>query len=117
MRFAASFVLAASLVVLAACGGTGGDPLTPPEGWTSNGADAALAAWWHADGDTAVAFRDLSTLETMGVDEGEGLVAQVKRGRLDGAEEAAPDGDRYDANASTETTWVYRRPQPPPKNG
>ncbi|MEL7362968.1 MAG: energy transducer TonB [Bacteroidota bacterium] len=92
MRFAASFVLAASLVVLAACGGTGGDPLTPPEGWTSNGADAALAAWWHADVDTAVAFRDLSTLETMGVDEGEGLVAQVKRGRLDGAEKADPDG-------------------------
>ncbi|MEM6784878.1 MAG: TonB family protein [Bacteroidota bacterium] len=92
MRFAVSLVLAAALVVLAACGGTGSDPLTPPEGWTSNGADATLTAWWHADVDTAVAFRDLSTLGTMGIAEGEGLVAQVKRGRLDGAEEADPDG-------------------------
>ncbi|MEM8556552.1 MAG: energy transducer TonB [Bacteroidota bacterium] len=91
MRFAAPLVLAAALVVLAACGGPGGDPLTPPEGWTSNGPDAALAAWWLADTDTTVAFRDLSTLESMGIAEGEGLVAQVKRGRLDGAE--APDQD------------------------
>ncbi|MEM8598938.1 MAG: energy transducer TonB [Bacteroidota bacterium] len=92
MRFAVSFVLAACLVVLAACGGVGSDPLTPPAGWASNGPDAPLAAWWHADVDTASAFRDLSTLETMGIAEGAGLVAQVKRGRLDGADEANPDG-------------------------
>lgn len=53
------------LIVLAACAGESGPPdLSPPDGWT--GADGR---WWQPGADTARAFRDLETLEAMGVAE------------------------------------------------
>ena len=45
----------------AACGGQA--DLGPPAGWEGDGADR----WWRTDADTAGAFRNLETLETMGV--------------------------------------------------
>lgn len=46
------------------CSSESGGVPQPPEGW--QGYDAA---WWQADVDTAVAFRDLSSLAAMGVEE------------------------------------------------
>ena len=49
------------LLLLAACGG-GGD-LGPPAGWTGDGD----ARWWRAGADTTGVFRNLETLEVMGM--------------------------------------------------
>ncbi len=48
-------------LLLSACAGE--PDLGPPEGWTGEGADR----WWMEGTDTATAFRDLETLEAMGV--------------------------------------------------
>ena len=45
----------------AACGGQA--DLGPPDGWAGDGA----GRWWRTDADTTGAFRDLQTLESMGV--------------------------------------------------
>lgn len=60
MRSAALLALAA--LALAACSDSR-PPSEPPEGWVTEGDDQ----WWVPGTDTSAAFRDLSTLETMGV--------------------------------------------------
>jgi len=50
------------LLVLAGCGGGGGDPSAPPSGW-----NATETRMWAPDVDTSEVFRDLSSLETMGI--------------------------------------------------
>ena len=54
------FALTVLALVFAACSG-GGD-LGPPAGWTADG-----DRWWQEGADTDRAFRDLETLEDMGV--------------------------------------------------
>lgn len=56
-----SFLALVLSFVLAAC--SGGTDLGPPSGWMSDGADR----WWLEGTDTEVAFRNLETLEDMGV--------------------------------------------------
>jgi TonB family protein len=51
------------LLFLAACGGGGGADLGPPAGWTGDGA----GRWWREGADTTGVFRDLETLQAMGV--------------------------------------------------
>lgn len=60
MRRLSSLPAVVCLLTLAACGG--GTDLGPPDGWTG-----AEARWWRAGADTAGVFRDLETLEAMGV--------------------------------------------------
>ncbi len=50
-----------SLLLLAACGGAS-DPVTVPDGWVRDG-----AYFWKADVDTTGLFRDLETLDAMGL--------------------------------------------------
>lgn len=54
-------LLAVALAALAGCGGQSIET-GPPEGWQADG-----TRWWTAEADTASAFRDLSTVEAMGV--------------------------------------------------
>lgn len=54
--------LAALVLVLAAGCAEPGPPAAPPEGWTAEG-----GRWWVPGTDTSAAFRDLSTIEGMGV--------------------------------------------------
>ena len=54
-------LLAVALVTLSACGESG-PPTTPPEGWVADG-----DRWYVPGTDTSAAFRDLSTIEAMGV--------------------------------------------------
>lgn len=49
-------------LTLAACGGPS-EPVGPPEGW-----EGTATRWWTAGADTAAAFRDLSSLEAMGIE-------------------------------------------------
>ncbi|PAP76518.1 hypothetical protein [Rubrivirga marina] len=51
-----------ALATLAACSEPG-PPATPPEGWV----EASPARWYVPGTDTTAAFRDLTTLEAMGV--------------------------------------------------
>lgn len=62
-RFSVIRPLLLALVVLslAACGAP--EPIVPPEGW--QGTDTR---WWAPGTDTSVAFRDLSSLEAMGIE-------------------------------------------------
>lgn len=60
MRFAGTLFVFLGFV-LAACGGQS-DP-GPPVGWEGDGADR----WWRTSVDTTGAFRNLETLESMGV--------------------------------------------------
>ena len=53
---------AAALVALSACT-EAGPPAEPPEGWIA----ASETAWYVPGADTTAAFRDLSTIEAMGV--------------------------------------------------
>lgn len=60
MRPVFCFALLISLVI-SACGG--GQSLEPPQGWISDGD----GKWWLSETDTTGLFRDLETLESMGV--------------------------------------------------
>ena len=51
--------------VAAGCGGAEQIETAPPEGWQADGAH-----WWTPGTDTAKAFRDLSSVEAMGVTQG-----------------------------------------------
>lgn len=51
--------LVLSLALLAGCGA---EPTAPPEGW-----EAEADRWWKADVDTSTAFRDLASLDAMGI--------------------------------------------------
>jgi hypothetical protein len=53
-------------LLAAGCGGSGEDPTAPPQGWQSSG-----ERWWRPDADTARAYRDMSSLKTMGVISGD----------------------------------------------
>jgi hypothetical protein len=58
----------AAALVAAGVGGPGclsepSIPLDAPEGWLTDGRES----WWLPDADTALAFRDLETLESMGL--------------------------------------------------
>ena len=55
-------LLAVGLVTLSACGESG-PPATPPEGWVA----ASPTRWYLPGTDTTAAYRDLSTLDAMGV--------------------------------------------------
>jgi hypothetical protein len=50
------------LLILAGCGGGGGDPAAPPSGW-----NATETRMWASDVDTSEVFRNLSSLESMGI--------------------------------------------------
>lgn len=50
------------LLILAGCGGGGGDPSAPPSGW-----NATETRMWSPDVDTSQVFRNLSDLSTMGI--------------------------------------------------
>lgn len=55
----------ALLFLAAGCGESGpSGSAEPPEGWETVGTER----WWRADVDTAVAFRNLDTLATMGIE-------------------------------------------------
>lgn len=54
-----SAALVLSLALLAGCGA---EPTAPPEGW-----ETEADRWWTADVDTSAAFRDLGSLEAMGI--------------------------------------------------
>jgi hypothetical protein len=54
-------LLAVALLTTAGCGGSS-IKTAPPEGWQADG-----NRWWTDGADTAAAFRDLSTVEAMGV--------------------------------------------------
>ena len=65
-----------TLVIATGCGGPEEHiPLETPKGWAGN-----TTYWWQVAADTSGAFRDLATLETMGV-EGSDLLSM----RIDGA--------------------------------
>jgi TonB family protein len=49
-------------VVPAGCVGASGEEVGPPAGW-----EGTLTQWWKVDSDSAGLFRDLETLEAMGV--------------------------------------------------
>lgn len=50
------------LLILAGCGGGGEDPAAPPSGW-----NATETRMWASDVDTSEVFRNLSSLEAMGI--------------------------------------------------
>ena len=50
------------LLILAGCGGGGGDPAAPPSGW-----NATETRMWASDVDTSEVFRNLGSLEAMGI--------------------------------------------------
>lgn len=50
------------LLLLAGCGGGGGDPSAPPAGWS-----AGDTRMWKQDVDTSAAFRNLNSLSAMGI--------------------------------------------------
>jgi TonB family protein len=50
------------LLILAGCGGGGADPAAPPSGW-----NATETRMWAPDVDTSEVFRNLSSLEAMGI--------------------------------------------------
>ena len=52
-----------AVLTLAACASEPGPPATPPEGWTT----AGDTRWFVPGTDTTAAFRDMSTIEAMGV--------------------------------------------------
>jgi hypothetical protein len=54
------------LLLLAGCGGGGSNPAAPPSGW-----NATETRMWAPDADTAAVFRNMSSLETMGILDGE----------------------------------------------
>jgi hypothetical protein len=54
------------LLVLAGCGGGGADPSAPPSGW-----NATETRMWAPDVDTSEVFRNMSSLESMGILEDE----------------------------------------------
>ena len=49
-------------LILAGCGGGGGDPAAPPSGW-----NATETRMWAPDVDTSEVFRNMSSLEAMGI--------------------------------------------------
>lgn len=50
------------LLVLAGCGGGGGDPAAPPSGW-----EASETRMWKENVDTSKVFRNLTSLSSMGI--------------------------------------------------
>ena len=56
-----SLVVCALLLTLAAC--TGGTDLGPPADWSAEGTER----WWRSDADTTGVFRNMETLDAMGV--------------------------------------------------
>ena len=94
-------LLAAAVLVLSACGESG-PPASPPEGWV-----AADATRWYVPGaDTTAAFRDLSTIEAMGV--------APRRRRVRPLDAGADDGPLPD-RARDRRLGVRRRvPRPRP---
>ena len=67
-RFVCLFLFVGLLA--AGCGAEEGAPRGAPEGW-----QAAGPYWWKAGVDTAQAFRNLASLEAMGVSEGAGYAS------------------------------------------
>lgn len=49
-------------LILAGCGGGDGDPAAPPSGWNAN-----ETRMWASDVDTSEVFRNMSSLEAMGI--------------------------------------------------
>ena len=56
-------LLIAGAALLAACSEPAGPSAEPPEGWVAD----SPTRWYAAGADTSAAFRDLSTIEAMGV--------------------------------------------------
>lgn len=56
-------LLIAAAALLAACSEPAGPPADPPEGWVAE----SPTRWYAPGADTSAAFRDLSTIEAMGV--------------------------------------------------
>lgn len=118
MRLALASVL---LLALAACS----DPvdLGPPEGWVAAGEDR----WYRPGTDTTVAFRDLSTIEAMGVARDGEFVRWVQEQMtalyrtnpeivdsvfaaefLDDVQAATPSGSDYEAEARSLVARIGR---------
>ena len=62
--------LTALFLILAGCS-SGGSPADPPEGW-----ETAEDRWWKQGVDTSQVFRDLETLGSMGITDGQMSVSQ-----------------------------------------
>jgi len=74
---ATTLLLVLTGLLLAGCGE--GDPTAPPDGWETAG-----ERWWKAETDTSEAFRDLSSLEAMGIESA--TVDEVAATRADARE-------------------------------
>jgi hypothetical protein len=56
-------LLIASILLVAGCTGNSNPGLALPEGWVTDDTDR----WWKSGADTALVFRDLETLQAMGI--------------------------------------------------
>lgn len=62
MKRAVLFLLTPLVFLIAACGGNPAYEPGPPSGWQSDG-----TKWWVEGSDTSAAFRDLTSIQSMGV--------------------------------------------------
>lgn len=85
-RCTVAFVVAFFSVAAFSTGCSEPNPSEPPEGWVSEG-----DRWWHADADTVGVFRDLSSIDAMGVERAEGEYGRYIQDQLEPLYVSNPD--------------------------